>query len=187
MSPLDAWLHSHQAGGALCMTFGLIARFGGEPPALDALRDRVAHRWARHERLRISSGTELRWIPGPPFDPAHHVSTPARQASLEEHTAHLIARPFGPPRPPWHLHVLPAPDGGFALLLRAHHALLDAGRSSRSSRICSTGRRPRCPRNGREARPRPAGGRVSGTSSPAAAPSPSTGRWTPGGPSPGAG
>lgn len=128
MSPLDAWLHSHQAGGALCMTFGLIARFGGEPPALDALRDRVAHRWARHERLRISSGTELRWIPGPPFDPAHHVSTPARQASLEEHTAHLIARPFGPPRPPWHLHVLPAPDGGFALLLRAHHALLD-GRS----------------------------------------------------------
>ncbi|WP_372411283.1 wax ester/triacylglycerol synthase domain-containing protein [Streptomyces luteireticuli] len=129
MSPLDAWLHSHQAGGSLCMTFGLVARFVGEPPALDALRDRAAHRWAHHDRLRMSSGTGLRWIPGPPFDPVHHVGTPARRASPDEHTAHLIARPFGPPRPPWQLHLLPGPDGGFALLLRAHHALLD-GRSA---------------------------------------------------------
>ncbi|KNB53921.1 wax ester/triacylglycerol synthase domain-containing protein [Streptomyces caatingaensis] len=129
MPPLDAWLHSHQADGALCMTFGLLARFGDGPaPALPALRDRVAHRWRHHARLNWSSGTGRSWIPGQPFDPVHHVNSPDNTGSLEERTARLIARPFGPPRPPWQMHLLPAPEGGFALLLRAHHALLD-GRS----------------------------------------------------------
>ncbi|MBH1937909.1 hypothetical protein I5Q34_27180 [Streptomyces sp. AV19] len=131
MSPLDAWLHSHQSTRALCMTFGLVARFAhGPAPALHDLRDRAAARWARHDRLRMGPGPRC-WVPGPPFDPVHHVTATAagtRPGSLEEHTAQLLARPFGPPRPPWQLHLLPAPGDGFALLLRAHHALLD-GRS----------------------------------------------------------
>lgn len=128
MPPLDAWLFRHQSGGAICMTAGLLAWFEGPPPTLYELRARVRQRWAVHERLcltAVETPAWPQWVPGPQWDPAHHVAAhDTSPAALETLAAQLLAHPLGPARPPWQLHLLPA-DGGFALFLLSHHALLD--------------------------------------------------------------
>ncbi|GHF21391.1 MULTISPECIES: wax ester/triacylglycerol synthase domain-containing protein [Streptomyces] len=128
MPPLDAWLFRHQSSGAICMTAGLLAWFEGPPPTPAELRDRVRQRWAVHERLcltGVDSPAWPQWTPGPAWDPAHHVAGhDTSPAALKTLAAQLLAHPLGPARPPWQLHLLPA-DGGFALFLLAHHALLD--------------------------------------------------------------
>ncbi|MBB4893411.1 hypothetical protein FHS39_002442 [Streptomyces olivoverticillatus] len=132
MPPLDAWLHRHQSSGAVCMTTGLLAWFEGTPPALPELRALAQRRWGPYARLRLTPGFHPahldwpRWTGGPDFDPAQHItSLPATgSAALEGLAAQLLAQPLGPSRPPWQLHLVPV-EGGFALLLRAHHALLD--------------------------------------------------------------
>ncbi|MGI5341528.1 wax ester/triacylglycerol synthase domain-containing protein [Streptomyces sp. CA-181903] len=134
MPPLDAWLHRHQSSGAVCMTVALLARFTGPAPEPDGLRSLVEKRWSGYGRLRlVVGGAERpewpRWTSGAWPDPVRHVIV-APDGPPEEHVARLLARPLGPERPPWRLHLLPggAGEDGFALLLRAHHALLD-GRS----------------------------------------------------------
>ncbi|MGP3923655.1 wax ester/triacylglycerol synthase domain-containing protein [Streptomyces sp. 8N616] len=84
-------------------------------------------------------------VAGPHAEPGLHVQAPFTAASeaaapqargpvhagVEACAAALLAEPLGSASglPPWRLHLLPAEEGsGFALLLRAHHALLD-GRS----------------------------------------------------------
>lgn len=131
MPPLDAWMHRHQSSGAICMTAGVVGWFQGFPPSLAELRETVRRRWAAYERLRLVPGVPgdgpdpwPLWCPGPEADLAHHVVASPAAAGLEERTARLLAQPLGPARPPWQLHLLPT-DEGFALLLRAHHALLD--------------------------------------------------------------
>ncbi|MEU6080572.1 WS/DGAT domain-containing protein [Streptomyces sp. NPDC047108] len=180
MPPVDAWLYRHQADGAICMTFGMLARFQGPPPALGALRDRVRERWCGLPRLRAvplehpwPHWTSTRKAPDPGVHvvdhtgrapgrlPAQPVPVPAPVADRADAlAATLLAQPLDSddggtggagnslsgnglsrdgshrtegagdgaagtaPVPPWRLHLLPAADG-FALLLRAHHALLD--------------------------------------------------------------
>ncbi len=131
MPPLDAWLYRHQSSGAVCMTAGILARFEGPAPSLPGLRELARRRWGAYERLRwtpgapaTGSGAWPHWTPGAEFDPGQHIPGSPSPAALEARTAQLLAHPLGPARPPWQLHLLPAPDG-FALLLRAHHALLD--------------------------------------------------------------
>ncbi|MEU4210947.1 wax ester/triacylglycerol synthase domain-containing protein [Streptomyces sp. NPDC026206] len=134
MPPLDAWLYRHQSSGAVCMTAGVLARFEGPAPALPRLRELARQRWRAYERLRLTPGVPAaggpdawpHWTTGPAFDPGHHVPASPSPAPLEARTAQLLAHPLGPAMPPWQLHLLPAADG-FALLLRAHHALLDGG------------------------------------------------------------
>lgn len=131
MPPLDAWLHRHQSSGAVCMTVGLLARFEGPAPDLDELRSLAGKHWQGYERLRLVPDAAPHpawpcWTAGPEADPVHHVVAEPG-GTPEEHTARLLAHPLGPARPPWRLHLLTGADG-FALLLRAHHALLD-GRS----------------------------------------------------------
>ncbi|MBZ4321834.1 hypothetical protein JNW98_21110 [Streptomyces sp. SCA2-4] len=138
MPPLDAWLHRHQSSGAVCMTVALLARFAGPAPTPDGLRSLVEKRWSGYDRLRLTVGGAAhpawpRWTSGVWPDPVRHVVGPeegAQDGPAEERVARLLARPLGPERPPWRLHLLPGAGGedGFALLLRAHHALLD-GRS----------------------------------------------------------
>ncbi|GAB2606042.1 hypothetical protein GCM10027168_43720 [Streptomyces capparidis] len=132
MPPLDAWLHRHQSSGAVCMNIGLLMWFRGEPPTPEELAERVRHRWGRFPRLRLvpeeGGGAWPRWAPARDADPARHVVAawgPAG-AGPAERAAALLARPLPhrPSAPPWQLHLLPAPEG-FALLLLAHHALLD--------------------------------------------------------------
>ncbi|MFF5125399.1 wax ester/triacylglycerol synthase domain-containing protein [Streptomyces syringium] len=132
MSPLDAWFHGQQSGEHLCMTAGLLAWFEGPPPPLAELRERVRRRWGALPRLRLMppaaspAAAWPRWTPGPEFDTAAHVTAgpDGGHATPETATALLLARPLAPVRPPWQLHLLPSP-GGFALLIRVHHALLD--------------------------------------------------------------
>ncbi|GHG49737.1 wax ester/triacylglycerol synthase domain-containing protein [Streptomyces griseocarneus] len=133
MPPLDAWLYRHQSSGTICMTDGVMAWFDGAPPPLAALRERVADRWGAYDRLRLTPDVAAAgprawpgWVEGPPFvTEAHVVRGPGGAgAPVEAVVAQLLAQPLGGSRPPWRLHLLSAP-GGFALLLRAHHALLD--------------------------------------------------------------
>ncbi|MFI9201275.1 wax ester/triacylglycerol synthase domain-containing protein [Streptomyces sp. NPDC053048] len=135
MPPLDAWLFRHQSSGAMCMTDGVMAWFEGSPPTPAGLRERVRERWGAYERLRLTpdvaaSGPRAwpRWTTGPGFAVEHHVveGSGSTNASAEAVVGQLLAQPLGPARPPWQLRLLPA-DDGFALLLRAHHALLDGG------------------------------------------------------------
>ncbi|QSY50016.1 wax ester/triacylglycerol synthase domain-containing protein [Streptomyces griseocarneus] len=134
MPPLDAWLYRHQSSGAVCMTVGVMAWFDGAPPPMVWLRERVAARWGAQERLCLTPDAATgprawpRWVAGPPFAAEDHVveGPVAAAAPAEAVVARLLAQPLGPGRPPWQLHLLPA-AGGFALLLRAHHALLDGG------------------------------------------------------------
>ncbi|MEU1374563.1 wax ester/triacylglycerol synthase domain-containing protein [Streptomyces triculaminicus] len=134
MPPLDAWLYRHQSRGAICMTDGVMAWFDGAPPSMARLRARVAARWGARERLCLTPDAAAgprawpRWVAGPPFAAEDHVveGPVAAAAPAEAVVARLLAQPLGPGRPPWQLHLLPA-AGGFALLLRAHHALLDGG------------------------------------------------------------
>lgn len=140
MPSLDAWLYRHQSEGLMCMTVGLLARFEGAPPAVDELRSRVLDRWGGYDRLRLrpepTAGGAVhrrdpepwpRWRRDAALDPAGHVVAEAAAGGREEIAAALLADPLEAGRPPWSVHLLPDP-GGFALLLRAHHALLD-GRS----------------------------------------------------------
>ncbi|MFC9501254.1 wax ester/triacylglycerol synthase domain-containing protein [Streptomyces sp. NPDC056982] len=136
MPPLDAWMHRQQSSGGSNMTAALLAWFEGPPPALSALRSMAKHRLAPYERLRqMPSAAEPAedswplWSTGPHFEAAHHIveSPGAATTELEEDIAALFSAPLDPRRPPWQLHLIPT-TGGFVLLFRAHHALLD-GRS----------------------------------------------------------
>ncbi|MGK5641762.1 wax ester/triacylglycerol synthase domain-containing protein [Streptomyces sp. URMC 126] len=134
MPPLDAWLHRHQSSGAVCMTVALLACFTGPAPEPDGLRSLVEKRWSGYGRLRLTAGGAAhpawpRWTSGVWPDLVRHV-VGAPDGPPEAHVARLLARPLDPAEPPWRLHLLPgaAGDDGFALLLRAHHSLLD-GRS----------------------------------------------------------
>ncbi|GHF30655.1 hypothetical protein GCM10010218_09940 [Streptomyces mashuensis] len=133
MPPLDAWMHRHESSGAMCMTIEALAWFDGPPPDLAALRCRVAERWRVHDRLRlvpVVAGGRRAW-PGwamdREFDAVAHVVAAEPGAPLvptQALAARLLAQPLPAGRPPWQLHLLPAGEG-FALLLRAHHGLLD--------------------------------------------------------------
>jgi diacylglycerol O-acyltransferase / wax synthase len=135
MPSLDAWLHRQQSGGSACMTTAILGWFEGLPPTLPDLRGRARQRLAPYRRLLA--------LPHPfdaPTDPdgwphwrhseelavEHHINTPVdtNPASLSTTVTRLLTEPLNPEHPPWQLHLLPAEDG-FALLLRAHHALLD--------------------------------------------------------------
>ncbi|MFB8271737.1 wax ester/triacylglycerol synthase domain-containing protein [Streptomyces sp. NPDC055955] len=136
MPPLDAWMHRQQSHGGSTMTAALLAWFEGPPPTLSALRSSAAFRLAPFERLRQMPGAAgpadggwPRWSTGPHFEAAHHIveSPDAASTELEVDIAALFTAPLDPCRPPWQLHLIPT-TGGFVLLFRAHHALLD-GRS----------------------------------------------------------
>ncbi|MFF1735366.1 wax ester/triacylglycerol synthase domain-containing protein [Streptomyces sp. NPDC058247] len=136
MPPLDAWLHRQQSSGGSNMTAALLAWFEGPPPTLTALRRLAGDRLAQHQRLRQmpspvhpTADCWPAWSTGPRFEADHHIveSPDVATAGLEVHIAALFTRPLDQRRPPWQLHLVPTP-GGFVLLFRTHHALLD-GRS----------------------------------------------------------
>ena len=138
MPPLDAWLHRQQSDGGSSMTGALLAWFEGPPPTPAALRSLGRQRLAPYQRLRqmprtpghgLAADSWPLWSTGSPFAADHHIAeSPYVAASgLEAHIASLFTAPLDPHRPPWQLHLIPT-TGGFVLLLRAHHALLD-GRS----------------------------------------------------------
>ncbi|MEV6550020.1 wax ester/triacylglycerol synthase domain-containing protein [Streptomyces sp. NPDC051597] len=149
--------------------------FTGEPPRLDELRDRVAERWgsvpllcrtllrpARHGGVRGH-----RWFPLDDFDVRTHVldahvegrwgSEGLDDAAFTDLLGRLVSQPVPEGVPPWWLRLVrlePHPHGEarFALVLSAHHALIDGrsfesllsrlldGGAGRTGRVSDTGR-----------------------------------------------
>lgn len=134
MPPLDAWLYRQQAGGRACLTIGLLAWFEGEVPTVDELRERARHRLAALPRLCLKpvvpadpgGGHWPVWTTVDPVPVDEHVLGHPAGTAPDALVAHLLTDPLEPTRPPWQLHLIPV-TGGFTLLLRAHHALLDGG------------------------------------------------------------
>jgi hypothetical protein len=139
LSPVDELLSGMRG---VPETIGMAALFTGEPPPLDALRDRVAERWGELPRLRqvlcppVSSPRlrrRRRWLMLDRFDAGRQVlaaddaDDDADGTELAGLLGRLVARPLPAGVPPWQLRTVRT-GGGFAVVLTAHHALLD-GRS----------------------------------------------------------
>ncbi|GGY99081.1 wax ester/triacylglycerol synthase domain-containing protein [Streptomyces poonensis] len=117
-------------------TIGIAALFTGDPLDLAEVRSRVGARWGGLDRmgwvLRRPAGpaalTAHHWLPAGPFDPATHV-VPSGEG-LESVLTAGVSRPLPAGRPLWRLVVAEnaTADGEHALVLLAHHGLLD-GRS----------------------------------------------------------
>ncbi|GHF45386.1 hypothetical protein GCM10017566_18040 [Amycolatopsis bartoniae] len=109
------------------MYFGFRLRMGGEPPALDALRERLADRVRRLPQLThrlVDDNGQARWERDEDFDLARHVH------ALPPSDAVVPARSLFPEtpdhaRPRWGLWLVPG-TGGWFLNYVAHHAVHDA-------------------------------------------------------------
>jgi WS/DGAT/MGAT family acyltransferase len=109
----------------------------GEPPALDEIREQVASRLdllPRFRRRALTSPLYLHdpvWVDDAEFDVANHVarvslSTPGDVDDLRAVAGRLLSTPLDRRRPLWQLHVVDGMgNGGFAVIGRAHHALVD--------------------------------------------------------------
>lgn len=128
---------------------GMALLFTGQPPSLDELRDRVAERWGaiplmRRSLLRPGQPSWLRrhrWQETGNIDLRVHV-TEVRTAvpchgmddtAFTDLLACLVTEPVFDGPPPWRLRLVhPGPEQGpqerFAVILTAHHSLMD-GRS----------------------------------------------------------
>ncbi|WP_302851951.1 wax ester/triacylglycerol synthase domain-containing protein [Streptomyces sp. CNQ085] len=114
----------------------MAALFTGVPPGADALRARVGERWGGLPRLRQvllppAPPARLRghrWLPLDRFDVRRHVAV-VNAAAFTGLLGRLVTRALPAGLPPWRLTLVRHADRErFAVVLTAHHALLD-GRS----------------------------------------------------------
>jgi WS/DGAT/MGAT family acyltransferase len=127
----------HQEGPSSHMHVGAIARFEGPPPPfaelLDMLRMRL-HLVPRYrQRLQIppaGTGRPL-WIDDPTFNLEYHVRRtalprPGTERQLLRLTARIFSQQLDRDRPLWELWMVEGlEDGGFALISKSHHAMID--------------------------------------------------------------
>jgi diacylglycerol O-acyltransferase len=119
-----------------------VARLGGAPLEVDALRARVAERIALAPALTRRLGGSARapeWVPDADFDLANHigqapVAGPVDRAGLLALVARLFEQRLDRARPLWRIDVVALAGGGSALVWRIHHALADGTASVRYAR-----------------------------------------------------
>jgi diacylglycerol O-acyltransferase len=119
-----------------------VARLGGTPLDVDALRARVAERIALAPALTRRLGGdagEPSWVPDADFDVGNHVGPapiegPVDRTGLLELVARLFEQRLDRARPLWRIDVVALADGGSALVWRIHHALADGTASVRYAR-----------------------------------------------------
>lgn len=120
------------------MHMGAVGIFTGDRELdVGRLTDLLAERACRIDRLRLRVRSTwlppggAAWQPDPGFDAARHIHVRSvRDAglpdSLERYAAEWISRPLPADQALWSLEIVPdLPDGGFAMLLKLHHALTD--------------------------------------------------------------
>src|SRR3954452_12058534 len=136
LSALDASF-LHQEGPSSHMHVGALCRLEGPPPPfdelLDALRMRL-HLVPRYrQRLQLPPAGTGRpwWVDDPTFDIEYHVRhTALPRPGSEDQLLRLAGRVFSQQldrnRPLWEMWMVEGlADGGFALLSKTHHAMID--------------------------------------------------------------
>src|SRR6185503_1715446 len=127
----------HQEGPNSHMHVGALARFEGPPPPFDEFLDSLRMRLHLVPRYRqklsvppAGSGRPL-WIDDPMFNLEYHVRhTALPQPGSDEQLLRLTGRIFSQQldraRPLWEVWMVEGlADGGFALISKAHHAMID--------------------------------------------------------------
>jgi WS/DGAT/MGAT family acyltransferase len=127
----------HQEGPTSHMHVGAISLFEGPPPPytelLDALRERL-HLVPRYrQKLSVppaASGRPL-WIDDPTFNLEYHVRQtalprPGSEQQLMRLAARIFSQQLDRSKPLWETWLVEGlEDGGFALISKTHHALID--------------------------------------------------------------
>src|SRR5918912_376508 len=127
----------HQEGPSSHMHVGALCRVEGPPPPfdelLDALRMRL-HLVPRYrQRLRLppaGTGRPL-WVDDPTFDIEYHVRhtalpRPGSEYQLLRLAGRVFSQQLDRDRPLWEMWMVEGlEDGGFALLSKTHHAMID--------------------------------------------------------------
>jgi diacylglycerol O-acyltransferase / wax synthase len=127
----------HQEGPSSHMHVGGLARFEGPPPPyeeiLDSLRMRL-HLVPRYrQRLQVppaGTGRPL-WVDDPTFSLEYHVRhtalpRPGTERQLLRLTSRIFSQQLDRLRPLWEMWIVEGlEDGGFALISKSHHAMID--------------------------------------------------------------
>jgi diacylglycerol O-acyltransferase len=127
----------HQEGPDSHMHVGALTRFEGPPPPfgeiLDAFRSRL-HLVPRYrQKLNFppaGTGRPL-WIDDPSFNIEYHVRQtalprPGSEAQLQRLAGRIFSQQLDRSKPLWEVWVVEGlNDGGFALITKTHHALID--------------------------------------------------------------
>jgi diacylglycerol O-acyltransferase / wax synthase len=134
LSPLDeAFLRIETQSAHMHVGWTLLA--DGEPPAIEDLRAHVGVRLELLPRFRCRAITSVMhdpmWVEHDEFDLSYHVTRmslpkPGTEPQLRAVAGALLSEPLDRRRPLWRLHLVDGlRDGGFAIIGRAHHALVD--------------------------------------------------------------
>ena len=134
LSPLDeAFLRIESEAAHMHVGWTLLAE--GEPPDIEELRAHVGARLEllpRFRRCALSSVLhDPMWVDHSEFDLSYHVThmsfpRPAELSELRALAGALLSERLDRRRPLWRLHLVDGlRDGGFAIVGRAHHALVD--------------------------------------------------------------
>ncbi len=136
LSAADAALLA-QERGATHMHLGALARFSGPPLELDELLRHVGRRLNLVPRFRQKLASpplgiaRPRWVDDASFNLAYHVRHtalpgPGTEAELCTLVGRLFAQRLDRTKPLWELWMVEGlGDGGFALVSKTHHALVD--------------------------------------------------------------
>ena len=104
--------------------------------SLATLRERIETRLLKYERFRhkaVPDAMGANWVDDPDFSIEHHVvlqTLPKKRgqserAALQLRCGELAATPLDPERPLWQFHLVPAYEGGSAIIARIHHCIGD--------------------------------------------------------------
>ena len=136
LSAVDA-AFLHQETASTHMHIGGVARFSGPPPEYEQMLGHVRSRLHLVPRYRqkvreVPGGLgRQRWVDDPTFNLEYHVRhtalpAPGGDDELHELVARVFAQRLDRTKPLWELWIVEGlQDGGWALLSKTHHALVD--------------------------------------------------------------
>ena len=128
----------HQEGPSSHMHVGAVARFEGPPPPFDELLDSLRMRLHLVPRYRqkladpaAGTGRPL-WVDDPTFNLEYHVRQTALPAAGHRgpapaaRPARIFSQQLDRSKPLWEMWIVEGlEDGGFALISKTHHAMID--------------------------------------------------------------